>query len=207
MNTVRLPNPSNPFGSVFSLPPENSSADQTAELQLWPLATRPNRSIVAMLGVLEFLYCVADREAAGLLARREVLQGLQFLGHDRLRRGHHEHALDVPFLVLAGFEVRLLERVRAQVEQQRRAQRHKRFLPDAKPLVLLLEEDHLPLVVAQAREVAVVGPVEELAALVVASGEKITLVVAVEVDLERFSVGVVAVQELRGDVRLAAGGH
>jgi hypothetical protein len=34
MNTARLPNPSNPFGSVFSLLPENSSADQTAELQL-----------------------------------------------------------------------------------------------------------------------------------------------------------------------------
>ena len=58
--------------------------------------------------------------------------------------------------------------------------------------MLLLEEDDLPLVVAQAGEIAVVGPVEELPALVVAAGEKIMLVVAVEMDLEGLSVGVVA---------------
>ena len=123
--------------------------------------------------------------------------------HDRLRGRHHEHALDVPFLVLAQFDVRLLEWVGAKVEHKRRAQRRERLLPDAKPLVLLLEEDDLPLIVAKARQVAVVGPVEELPALVVAAGEKIMLVVAVEMDLEGLSVGVVAVQQLRGDVRLS----
>jgi hypothetical protein len=71
---------------------------------------------------------------------------------------------------------------------------------------LLLEEDHLPLVVAQTRKIAVVGPVEERVALVVASREQVMLVVAVQMDLERLSVGVVAVQQLRRDVRLSAGG-
>lgn len=69
--------------------------------------------------------------------------------------------------------------------------------------MFLLEEDNLPLVVAQACEVAVVGPVEKLPALVVAAREKIVLVVAVEMDLEGLFVGVVAAQELRRDVRLS----
>ncbi len=60
--------------------------------------------------------------------------------------------------------------------------------------MLLLEEDDLPLIVAQAGQIAVVSPVEELPALVVAAGEKIMLVVAVEMDLEGLSVGVVAAQ-------------
>ena len=68
-----------------------------------------------------------------------------------------------------------------------------RLLPDFQALVLLLEEDDLPLVVAQAGEVAVVGPVEELAALGRAAGEEIVLVVAVEMDLEGLAAGVVAV--------------
>ena len=74
-----------------------------------------------------------------------------------------------------------------------------RLLPDAKPLVLLLEEYDLPLIVAQACQIAVVGPIEELPALVVTAAQQVVLVVAVEVDLEGPSIGVVAVQELRGN--------
>ena len=76
-------------------------------------------------GVRQLVERVADREAPGLLTRREFLEGLQFLRHDRLRRRHHEHALDVPFLPLARFDVRLLERIRAEVEEERRAQRRR----------------------------------------------------------------------------------
>ena len=69
-----------------------------------------------------------------------------------------------------------------------------RLLPHAQALVLLLEEDDLPLVVAQAGEIAVVGPVEELAPLVVAAGEQVVLIVAVEMDLEGLAGGVVALR-------------
>ena len=110
-------------------------------------------SVVAVLpGVLELLERVADRKASWLLSRRKFLQGLDFLAHDRLSRRHQEHALDVPFLVFARLDVRLLEWIGAKVEHKRRAQRCKRLLPDAKPLVLLLEEDDLPLIVAKARQ-------------------------------------------------------
>ena len=50
--------------------------------------------------------------------------------------------------------------------------------------MLLLEEYDLPLIVAQAGEVAVVGPVEELLALRRSAGEEVVLVVTVEIDLE-----------------------
>ena len=99
----------------------------------------------------------------------------------------------------------LLERVGAQIDEKRRAQRHQRLLPDVKALVLLLEEHDLPLIVAQAGEVAVVGPVEELLALVGPAGEQVALVVAVEMDLEGLAARVVAVEQLLLDVRLARG--
>ena len=44
------------------------------------------------------------------------------------------------------------------------AQRHERLLPDVEAVGALLHEDHLPVVVAQAGDAAVVGPVDELAA-------------------------------------------
>jgi hypothetical protein len=60
--------------------------------------------------------------------------------------------------------------------------------------VLLLKDDHPPLIVAEAGQVAFVDPVEEFAALVVASGKRIMLVIAVEMNLEDLAVGLVAVQ-------------
>ena len=63
-------------------------------------------------------------------------------------------------------------------------ERNKRLLPDAQAFVLLLEEDHLPLIVAEPREVAVVGPIEEGVALGRATSEEIALVEAVEMHLE-----------------------
>ena len=63
------------------------------------------------------------------------------------------------------------------------------------------------MVVAQTRKIAIIGPVEELPALVATAGEKIALVVAIEMDLEGLAVGVVAVQQLRCDVGLSAGRH
>jgi len=51
--------------------------------------------------------------------------------------------------------------------------------PDVEAFYLLLQEHRLPLFVTKAGKVAVVSPIEELAALVRAfAGEKIALVIA-----------------------------
>ena len=72
---------------------------------------------------------------------------------------------------------------------------------------LLFQEHRLPLLVAQARKIAVVGPVEEFAPFVRAlAGEQVTLVVAVEVNPEGLAGGGVALQQLLLDVRLAGRG-
>ena len=119
------------------------------------------------------------------------------LRDERLRRDEHEGVLDEPSHVVARLVLGPLERVGAQVEQHRQAQLHHRLRPDIEALRLLLQEHRLPLVVAQAGQVAVVGPVEELAALVRAlAGEQVALVVAVEVNLEGLAGGLVALQEL-----------
>ena len=109
----------------------------------------------------------------------------------------HEGVLDEPSHVVAGLVLGPLERVGAQVEQHGQAQLHHRLRPDIEAMRLLLQEHRLPLLVAQAGKVAVVGPVEELAALVRAlAGEQVALVVAVEVNPEGLAGGVVALQQL-----------
>ena len=100
-----------------------------------------------------------------------------------------------------------LERIGAQVEQHGQAQRHQRLRPHFEAMGILHHERRLPLLITQAGQVAVVGPVEELAALVRASaGEQIALVVAVEVNPEGLAGGGVALQQLVLDVRLAGRG-
>ena len=57
-------------------------------------------------------------------------------------------------------------------------------------------------------KIAVVDPVEEFVALVrPRAGEKIPLIIAIEVHLELLAGGVVALQELVLDVRLAGRGN
>ncbi len=136
------------------------------------------------------------------------LEALQMLADDRLRGDEHERMLDEPAHVIAGFVLGPFERIGSQVEQLRQAKLHHRLRPDSQAVRLLLQEHRLPLIVAKAREVAVIGPVEEFAALVRAlAGEEVALVVAVEMNLEVLAGGVVALQELVLDVRLAGGGH
>ena len=132
---------------------------------------------------------------------------IEMLRHDRLRRDEHEGVLDEPSHVVAGLVLGPLERIGAQVEQHGQAQLHHRLRPDIEAVRLLLHEHRLPLLVAKAGEVAVVGPVEEFAALVRAlAGEQVALVVAVEVNLEGLAGGIVALQQLVLDVRLAGRG-
>ena len=73
----------------------------------------------------------------------------------------------------------------------------------------LLEEDELPVVVAQRGQVAVVGDVEEVLAraLVGRAGDVVELVVPVEVHLVRRAGQVGARLEPVGDVGVAGGGE
>jgi hypothetical protein len=58
--------------------------------------------------------------------------------------------------------VRLLERIRTQVEELGEPQCHERLLPDVEAFGALLGKHELPLVVAQADDRAIVAEVEEL---------------------------------------------
>src|ERR1700730_937338 len=154
-------------------------------------------SLVAALLPHQHFHGLVDREAARLLPRWELLERLQVLRHDRLRRYQDKDVLDEPSDVIAGLLLRPLERVGAQVEQLWRAQRDQRLHPDLQAVCVLLHEHGLVLVIAQPGEVAVVGPIEELAALARAlAGKEVALIVAVEVHLEARAAGLVALQQL-----------
>src|ERR1700730_8852730 len=98
------------------------------------------------------------------------------LPHDPLRRDDHERVLNEPSHVVAGLVLRPLERIGAQIEQHGKAQLHHGLLPYTEAFGLLLQEYRLPLLVAETSKVAVVGPVEELAAFVwPLAAKKVTL--------------------------------
>jgi len=119
------------------------------------------------------------------------------LRHERLCGDQHEGMLDEPPHVVARLVLAPLERIGTQVEQPGHAELHQRLGPDIEAVRPLFQEHRLPLLVTKAGEVAVVGPVEELAALVLAlAREQIALVVAVEMNFEGLPGGIVALQEL-----------
>src|SRR5262245_14873885 len=80
------------------------------------LADVPFHHSIGPRRIAQLLQGLLDREAARLLARRELLEAGDMLRHDRLRRNDHEGVLDEPAHVVAGFVLRALERVGAQVE-------------------------------------------------------------------------------------------
>ena len=87
--------------------------------------------------------------------------------------------------VVARFLLRPFKRVGAEVEQSRQSKRHHRLHPYIQPVSLLFHEHRLPLLV-------IVGPVEEFTPLVGAFvGEKLALVIAVEMHLEGLTGGFV----------------
>ena len=121
-----------------------------------------------------------------------MLETHEVLPDERLSGNEHKGMLNEPLDVIAGFMLGPLERVGSQVKQRRQAQLDHWLLPDTEPFSFLLHEYSLPLLVAKAGKIAVVGPVEEFAALVGAlAGEKIALVVTIEVDFEVFPGGIV----------------
>src|SRR5439155_4589195 len=99
-----------------------------------------------------------DAEARRLLTRRELLEGLEELSDERLRRDKQEHAVSGPLTVEQGSVfVASLERIAAQVVDFREAQRNERLLPDGHPMGALLQERGLPLRIPQRHQVAVVA--------------------------------------------------
>src|SRR5688572_3352588 len=62
----------------------------------------PDRRLHLFLGSPRFLQRLIDTEAARLLARRKILEGLEKLGHQRLRGNQQEHAICSPLLIEHG---------------------------------------------------------------------------------------------------------
>ena len=136
---------------------------------------------------------LVDGERARSLPRRELLKTLNVLRHDCLRWYDHKGMLDEPPDVIAGLVHAALERIGPQVDELRHAQLLQWLRPDIETMRPLLHEHRLPLLVAEPGEVAVIGPVEEFAALVRSlAGKDVALVVAVEVDLEGLASGLIA---------------
>src|ERR1700724_1314365 len=151
--------------------------------------------LAAAAGVRQLFHDFVEIEAAGLLPRRERSVGLQVLAHDVLRRDDQEGVLDAPPVVVSGVALGALEGIRAQVHELGEAQRHQRVLPHIETYGTLLQEQELPLLIAQGGELAVIGPVEKLLALArTGAGQQIALVVAVEVNREGFARSLVAGQ-------------
>ncbi len=129
--------------------------------------------------------------------------------HDDRLRGQDQVRLgEVPVPVRVRGRVRPLERIGAQVEELRHAQRDERLRPQlegsARPL---LHEDELPVVEPQRDEIAVVREVDEALARadVLLPGEVREQVEAVDVHLEGLAGRFVALLQLVDDVRLAGG--
>src|ERR1700722_3019097 len=138
-----------------------------------------------------------DRERPGSLTWRKLHKARQMLAHDPLRGDDYKRVLNEPSHVIAGLVLGPFERIGAQIEQHGQPQLYHRLLPYRKTFGLLLEENCLPLIIAEAGQVAVIGPVEELAPLVRALGrQQIALVVSVEVNVEVLARRIITLQQL-----------
>ena len=114
---------------------------------------------------MQLLQHLIDGEARRLLPWRKVLEGRQELADIGLRRDQHEGVIEQPVVVGVRGDVGALVRIEPEIEDQRHAQVVKGSAQTRKrSRGPLLHEDELPVVVAQSRQIAVVGEVEELLA-------------------------------------------
>src|SRR5258706_9908213 len=104
-------------------------------------------SVLAGASLLKLCQHLIEGEAAGLLPRRELLVRGQVLAHESLRRDEHKHPLRIPGVIIARQMVGVLERISAEVEQLRGAQRDERILPDLEAFGPLFQKYDLPPVI------------------------------------------------------------
>src|SRR5271155_839854 len=160
--------------------------------------------LVAALRLGKHSQRFADGKTARLLTRGKVAKRGKESSDDRLCGNHDEQVLDEPPVVVTRFFFRALEWIGTQIEQLRRAQRDQRLHPYLQPFRLLLHEDRLVLVIAQAGQIAVIGPVEKFVALVWRlAREQIALVVAVKMHLKGLVTYALALQQFVLDVGVA----
>src|SRR5262245_28919071 len=80
------------------------------------------------------LFHLAQVEGPRRLARRKLLHGHEKLRRQLLDWHEHEHPIKEPVIVGVGVVLGLLERIAAQVEQQRHPELDEGFAPNAKLL-------------------------------------------------------------------------
>jgi len=157
---------------------------------------------------LELLQHLIEGEAAGLLAWRIGNVGLQVLTHEGLRRHGQERVIEDIIAVSFRFTLGAFKGIGPKVLDQRHAQRHQRFRPHLEAYGLLLQEQKLPSVIAHGGKVAVIRPVEKLFARICPRAiQQGTLVVSIQVNLERLAGRIIAGQKFLRDIRLASGCH
>ena len=130
-----------------------SSVEFLAEASFQKATHRPNQrthfiegSVVCGFG--HRFHHAIEIEAAGLLTWREFLEALQPLPDIAGRWRDQEHAVCEPALESHGILIfGPLERIHAQVDDQRSPQGGEGFLPDLETFGVLLEKGDLPVVV------------------------------------------------------------
>src|SRR5262249_38751229 len=155
----------------------------------------------------ELLHHLVEAEARRLHPDRELLEGLQPPGHDRLRRHEEKDPMTLPVVV----PVRLrtaLERICSQIVKLRRAELVIIPLPDGDAMVILFDEGDLPVQNPDREQVAVVAPVEELLprGFLYLALEERQEVVAVQVDFEGLGPQGAALHAAVDHGRIAASG-
>src|SRR4029079_527888 len=103
-------------------------------------------------------------EGACRLARRIILHGSEELSRQLLDGDENEHTLQEPIVVGVRVVLRFLERIAAQIEQQRHPQLNEWLAPHAELLATVFEEDNLPVLIPGGDDLAVVIDVPELLA-------------------------------------------
>jgi hypothetical protein len=144
-------------------------------------------------------------ERSRFLARRELDEVLDLRRHRRLHQVNLGDVIDQPIKV----ELRALEWIAAQIEDQRQPQFHQRLCPLHQPLRALNRQVELIVADPDRHELPVVAEVHDLVsrALLHRPGQIRNKVVAVEMDLEGLLSDGAAIEQLLLHVRIAGGGQ
>ncbi len=133
----------------------------------------------------DLLLRIADGERSRLLARRKLLEGRKEFAYVGRRRRHQEDTIEEPIVIGVRRDLPTLIGIAPQVEQQRHTQDGPGFRPGPHGLrEAMLQEDDLPVVVAQSGHITGVREIEDLVArcLFLFAQKVGQRVVAIEVD-------------------------